>query len=158
MVREHASPKCGPGSNPGDNAFCQLWLEFFVGSLPCSAKRFPGYSAFSHLLKNQHFPIRTGMKKNLYVDMLPLNRYLLIYFTLKGHLQPACIAVMHFTEIICCNTENTNVISVFDNRILSMFLLRRVSRPAIALGCEDTIRFSKTIRTFEFPYYSKLFR
>ena len=63
MVREHASHQCGPGSNPGDNAFSQLWLEFFVGSLPCSAKPFPGYSAFSHLLKNQHFPIRPGMVK-----------------------------------------------------------------------------------------------
>ena len=28
-----------------------------------------------------------------------------------------------------------------------MFLLRRVSQPAVALGCEDTIRFSNTIRT-----------
>ena len=71
--------------------------------------------------------------------MLSLNRHLLIYFTLKGHLQPACIAVVHFTEIFCCNTEITNVISVFDNRIVSMFLLRRVSQPAIALGCKDTI-------------------
>ena len=46
------------------------------------------------------------------------------------------------------NTEITDVICVFDNRIVSMFLLRRVSQPAIALGCEDTIRFSNTIRTF----------
>ena len=41
---------------------------------------------------------------------------------LKGHLQPGCIAVVHFTEIICCNTEITNMISVFDNKIVSMFL------------------------------------
>ena len=66
----------------------------------------------------------------------------------KGHLQPVCIGVVHFTEFICCNTETTEVISVFDNRIVSMFLLRRVSQPAISLGCEDTTRFSKTIRTF----------
>ena len=52
------------------------------------------------------------------------------------------------TEIICCNTEIANVISVFDNRIVSMFLLKRVSKPAISLGYEDTIRFSNTIRTF----------
>ena len=25
-----------------------------------------------------------------------------------------CIAVVHFTEIICCNTEITNVLIVFD--------------------------------------------
>jgi len=67
---------------------------------------------------------------------------------LQGHLQPVCIAVVHFTEIIWCNTEITNVISVFDNKIVSMFLLRRVSLPAIALGCEDTIQFSNTIRMF----------
>ena len=42
---------------------------------------------------------------------------------LKGHLQPAvCIAVVHFNEIIWCNTEITNMISVFDNKIVSMFL------------------------------------
>ena len=57
---------------------------------------------------------------------------LLLLKLLKGHLQPVCIAVVHFTEIICCNTENTNVISVFDNRIVSMFLLRRVSRLVIS--------------------------
>ena len=50
-----------------------------------------------------------------------------------------CIAVVHFTEIICCNTEIMNVISVFDNRIVSMFLLRRVSQPAVTLGCDDCI-------------------
>ena len=41
---------------------------------------------------------------------------------LEWHLQPVCIAVLHFTEIICCNTEITNMISVFDNKIVSMFL------------------------------------
>ena len=40
------------------------------------------------------------------------------------------------------------MISVFDNKIVYTFLLRRVSLPAIALGCEDTIRFSNTIRMF----------
>ena len=67
---------------------------------------------------------------------------------LKGHLQPVCIAAVNFTKIIWCNTEVTNVISVFDNKIVYTFLLRRVSLPAIALGCEDTIRFSNTIRMF----------
>ena len=66
---------------------------------------------------------------------------------LKGHLQPVCSAVVHFTEIICCNTEISFVICVFDNSIVSTFLVRRVSQPAIPLGCEDTIRFSNTIRT-----------
>ena len=42
---------------------------------------------------------------------------------LKGHLQPVWIAVVHFTEINCCNTEITYVIFVFDNRIVSMFFL-----------------------------------
>ena len=60
----------------------------------------------------------------------------------KAHLRPVCIAVVHFTEITCCNAEIPNVISVFDNRIVYMFLLRRVSQPAIDLSCKDTIRFS----------------
>ena len=34
---------------------------------------------------------------------------------LKGHLPPVCIVVVHFTEIICCNTEITNVLIVFEN-------------------------------------------
>ena len=55
----------------------------------------------------------------------------LLFCSLKGHLQPVCIAVVHFTEIICCNTEITKVISVFDNRIVSMFVLKRVSQPAV---------------------------
>ena len=48
---------------------------------------------------------------------------------MKGHLQPVsgasnrllpvCIALMHFTEIICCHTEITNVLIVFENRIVS---------------------------------------
>ena len=67
---------------------------------------------------------------------------------LKGHLQPVCIVAVNFTKIIWCDTEVTNVISVFDNKIVSMFLSRRVSLPAIALGCEDTIQFSNTIRMF----------
>ena len=41
-----------------------------------------------------------------------------------------------------------NVISVFDNRTVSMFLLRRVSQPAISSGSEGAIRFSNTIRMF----------
>ena len=53
---------------------------------------------------------------------------------LKGQLQPVCTAVVHFTEINCCNIEFTNVIFVFENRIVSMFLLRRVSQPSIALN------------------------
>ena len=51
------------------------------------------------------------------------------------------------TETICCNTEITNVISVFDNMIVSVSF-KKVSQPAISLGCEDTGRFSNTIRTF----------
>lgn len=66
-------------------------------------------------------------------------------YSLKGYLQPVCIAVVLFTEIICRNTEITTVISVFDNRIISMILLRRVWEPVIFWGCEYTIRFSNTI-------------
>ena len=45
-----------------------------------------------------------------------------------------CIAVLHFTEIIC-NITTVNI-SVFDNRTVPMFLLRGVSQPVISLGCE----------------------
>ena len=34
-----------------------MWVEFVVGSLLCSERFFSGYSGFSPLLKNQHFPI-----------------------------------------------------------------------------------------------------
>ena len=91
----------------------------------------------------------TNERDNCLVRFSKRFRHCSLHFSiLKGHLQAVCIAVVHFTEIVCCNTEITNVISVFDNRIVSMFLLRRVSQPAICLGCEDIIRFSNTIRTF----------
>ena len=39
-----------------------MWVEFVVGSLPCSVRFFSGYSGFPLSLKNQHFqiPIRSG--------------------------------------------------------------------------------------------------
>ena len=66
---------------------------------------------------------------------------------LKGHFQPVYIAVVHFTEIICCYTEITNVLIVFENRIVS-------SQPKEMAGCDtllketDTILLSNTEITF----------
>ena len=42
MVRALASHQCGRGSNPG----VDMWVEFVVGSLPCSERFFSGYSGF----------------------------------------------------------------------------------------------------------------
>ena len=42
VVRALASHQCGPGSNPG----VDMWVEFVVGSLPCSERFFSGYSGF----------------------------------------------------------------------------------------------------------------
>ena len=83
VVRALASHQCGRGSYPGVDAICGL--SFVVGSLPCSERFFSGYSGFPlDLLKNQHFqiPIRPGIRwtKNHFVDVLPANRYLFIYF------------------------------------------------------------------------------
>ena len=59
-----------------------------------------------------------------------------------------CIAVVHLNEIICCNTEVTNVLIVFENRIIS-------SQPKQIAGCDtflkrniDTILLSNTEITF----------
>ena len=40
----------------------QMWVEFVVGSLPCSARFFFRILRFSPLLKNQHFqiPVQSG--------------------------------------------------------------------------------------------------
>ena len=43
MVRELASHQCGPGSNP---VISVMWVEFVVGSPPCSERFFSGYSVF----------------------------------------------------------------------------------------------------------------
>ena len=58
------------------------------------------------------------------------------------------IAVVHLTEIIYCNTEITNVLIVFENRIVS-------SQPKEIAGCDtlfkrniDTILLSNTEITF----------
>ena len=42
MVRTLTSHQCGPGSYPGAG----MWVEFFVGSLPCCERFFSGYSGF----------------------------------------------------------------------------------------------------------------
>ena len=66
-------------------------------------------------------------------------------YSLKGHL----------TGIIYCNTEITNVLIVFENRIVS-------SRPKAIAGCDtllkrniDTILISNTEIMFVILYYSK---
>ena len=43
------------------------------------------------------------------------------------------IAVVHFTEIICCYTEITNVLIVFENRIVS-------SQPKEMAGCDTLLK------------------
>ena len=69
-------------------------------------------------------------------------------YSLKGRLQTVSIAVVPFTEIICCNTEITNVLIVFENRIV-------YSQPKAIAGCDtllkkniDTILLSNTEITF----------
>ena len=69
-------------------------------------------------------------------------------YSLKGHLQTECFAVVHFTEIICCNREITNVLIVFENRIVS-------SQPKTIAGWDtlrkrnvDTILLSNTESDF----------
>ena len=60
-----------------------VWVGFVVaGSLPCSERFFTWYSGFA-LSKNQHIQIliRPGIRqtKNHYVDVLHLNRHLVVY-------------------------------------------------------------------------------
>ena len=43
VVRVLASHQCAPGSIPGPGV---MWVEFVVGSRPCSKKFFSGYSGF----------------------------------------------------------------------------------------------------------------
>ena len=43
VVRALASHQCGPGSIPGLGV---MWVEFVVGSRPCSKSIFSGYSGF----------------------------------------------------------------------------------------------------------------
>ena len=77
---------------------------------------------------------------------------------LKGHLiQSECIAVVHFTEIICCNTEIKNVLIVFENRIVS-------SQPKAIAGCDtllkrniDTILLSSTQITFLISVFGEVY-
>ena len=64
MVRALASHQCGPGSNPG----VDMWVEFVVGSLLCSARFFSGYSGFplspkTNTSKFQFYLERTDTEK-----------------------------------------------------------------------------------------------
>ena len=65
-----------------------MWVEFVVGSLPCSERFFTGYSGFPHRSPQKPtFPgIRPGIRwtKNHYVDVLPaIVIYLFILFIYK---------------------------------------------------------------------------
>ena len=55
-MRVLASHQCGPGLIPGPGV-TYMWVEFVVGSRPCSEGFFPGSFGFSSLLKKQHFQI-----------------------------------------------------------------------------------------------------
>ena len=60
VVIAFASHQCGPGSIPRLGVI--LWVEFVVGSCPCSEREVLWVLSFSPLLKNQHFkiPIQFG--------------------------------------------------------------------------------------------------
>ena len=82
MVRAAlARHQCGPGSNPGIDA---MWVEFVVGSRLCSERFFSWSFGF-------RLPSKTNISKfqfdqeryNHYVDVLPLNRYLLFTYLLS---------------------------------------------------------------------------
>ena len=49
-----------------------------------------------------------------------------------------CIAVVHFSEIICCNTEIANVLIVFENRIVSVQL-------KATAGCDTLLKRNRII-------------
>ena len=51
VVRALASHQCGPGSIPGHRR--HMWVEFVVGSHPCSERFFSGFSGFSSSSKFQ---------------------------------------------------------------------------------------------------------
>ena len=84
VVRALASHQCGPGSNPGVN----MWVEFVVGSLPCSERFFSGYSGFplspkTNTSKFQFDPERTDTKKRALklLGALWVNKLHLHFFT-----------------------------------------------------------------------------
>ena len=59
-----------------------------------------------------------------------------------------CITVVHFTEIICCNTKITNVLIVFEDRIVSSQPKKITSRDALLKRNIGTILLSNTEITF----------
>ena len=81
VVRALAPHRCGPGSNPGGDAICVLSLlqilsfalrGFSPGTLVFSSPQkltFPNSNSTRNQVDEEHF-----------VDVLPLNRYLFIYF------------------------------------------------------------------------------
>ena len=55
-----------------------------------------------------------------------------------------CIAVVHFAEIICCNTKITNVLIVFENRIVSSQPKEIEDSDTLLKRNTDTILLSNT--------------
>ena len=58
-----------------------MWIEFVVGSLPCSGRFFYQYPGFSPLLKNQQFqiPIRPGMIDKALLCGCAISKLLFLY-------------------------------------------------------------------------------
>ena len=110
MVRALASHQCGRGSYPGVDAICGLSLLLVLSLAPRGF--FPGTPVFPlDLLKNQHFqiPIRPGIRwtKNHYVDVLPANRYLFIYFIYLQDVFPKSEDILQ--EKSKCSMDSTSV-------------------------------------------------
>ena len=74
MVRALASNQCGPNSNPGINA---MWVEFVVGSLPCSERFFSGYSGFPLSLKTNTFKFRFDLERTDTFQLVVINSLVL---------------------------------------------------------------------------------
>ena len=61
VVRALASHQCGLGSNPSVNTI--MWVEFVVGSLPCSERFFLGYSGFPLSSKTNTYKFQFNLER-----------------------------------------------------------------------------------------------
>ena len=65
VVRALASHQCGPGSIPGSDSSRtrrHMWVEFVVGSRPCSEQFFSGYSGFPLFSKTNTYKFQFDLE------------------------------------------------------------------------------------------------
>ena len=121
-----------------------MWVEFVVGSFLCLKRFFSRQSCIPLYFINQHyqFPILPGMvDEEPFMDVIPLNRYLLIITNKKSNWIPKTVLwsfhttliLSHAQPQICQYTRLLLILMLTCKPVFSLAQTRRLSKSCINL-------------------------